>query len=70
MKRLFSVIFVILLCTGTVSAETVLSLDSCRNMAIRNNKSLKIAEANAKAASYNKKSAFANYFPTIDVSGG
>lgn len=58
------------LCVGTVSAETVLSLDSCRNMAIRNNKSLKIAEANVKAASYNKKSAFASYFPMIDVSGG
>lgn len=58
------------LCVGTVSAETVLSLDSCRNMAIRNNKSLKIAETNVKAASYNKKSAFASYFPMIDVSGG
>lgn len=70
MKRFLSVIFAISACFGTASAEAVLSLDSCRNMAIRNNKSLKIAEANAKAASYNRKSAFANYFPTIDVSGG
>lgn len=70
MKRLLSIVFVISLSVGTISAETLLSLDSCRNMAIRNNKSLKIAEANAKAASYNKKSAFASYFPTIDVSGG
>lgn len=70
MRRLLNIIFIMSLCVGTVSAETVLSLDSCRNMAIRNNKSLKIAEANVKAASYNKKSAFASYFPMIDVSGG
>lgn len=70
MKRLLGVIFVILLSSGPVSAETVLTLDSCRSMAIRNNKSIKIAEANVKAAVYNKKSAFASYFPIIDVSGG
>lgn len=70
MKRLLCIVFIISISLVQVSAETVLSLDSCRNMAIRNNKTIRIAEAKAKAASYDRKSAFASYFPTIDVSGG
>lgn len=56
-----------LICTGTVSAQTV-SLDSCRNMALRSNKSLRAADEAIKGAGYSRKSAFSAYLPGIDAS--
>lgn len=46
------------------------SLDSCRNMALRNNKAIRMAEEGIKSAGYEKKAAFAGYLPGIDFSGG
>lgn len=54
---------------ASASAGTV-SLDSCRNMAVRNNKAIKIAQENVKGAGYLKKAAAAAYLPGIDFSGG
>lgn len=42
------------------------SLDSCRNMALRNNKTIRLAEEGIRSAGYEKKAAFANYLPGID----
>lgn len=50
------------------SAQTV-SLDSCRRMAIGNNKNIKVAEENIRGAGYNKKAAFSAYLPSIDFTG-
>lgn len=55
--------------TANAFAESVFSLDSCRSMALKNNKELRIAEEKIKAAGYERKSAFANYLPGIDASG-
>lgn len=46
------------------------SLDSCRSMAVRNNKQMRIAAERIKAAGYQKKEAFAAYLPAIDFAGG
>lgn len=46
------------------------SLDSCRNMALRNNKTIKMAQEAVKGAGYERKSAFAAYLPGIDFAGG
>lgn len=51
------------------SAGTV-SLDSCRSMALANNKNIRVAEANLKGAGYERKAAFASYLPGIDFAGG
>lgn len=51
------------------SAQTMLSLDSCRALAIRNNKELKIAQEKIKAAHYEKKAAFTNYLPKFSATG-
>ncbi|MBO4945454.1 MAG: alkaline protease, partial [Muribaculaceae bacterium] len=48
-----------------VQAQTV-SLDSCRNMAVRNNKAIKMAEEGVIGARYEKKAAFSAYLPGID----
>lgn len=46
------------------------TLDSCRAMAVRNNKQMLIASERIKAAGYQKKEAFAAYLPAIDFAGG
>ena len=50
-------------------ANEPLSLDSCRNMALRNNKTMQIAQERLKAAEYQKKEAFAAYLPGFDFTG-
>lgn len=56
MKRLFG--FLILAAFfSMLHAQRVLSLDSCRNMAIANNKSLLIAKERMRKAHYDRKAA-------------
>ena len=52
-----------------VSAQQPVSLDSCRRMALKNNKQLRIADEKVKGAGYTKKSARGAYFPGIDFTG-
>lgn len=54
------------LCGG---AQQVLSLDSCRALAMANNKELLISQEKINAAHYQKKAAFANYLPKLDATG-
>lgn len=53
-----------------MQAQVAVSLDSCRNMALAHNKSLRIAKAGIEKAEYQKKEAFAAYLPAIDFAGG
>lgn len=46
-----------------------LNLDSCRNLALKNNHELKIAESKIEAAKYTHKAAVTNFFPKISASG-
>ena len=55
---------------ATLYAGGPVSLDSCRNMALRNNKTIRLAEEGIRSAGYEKKAAFANYLPGIDFTGG
>ena len=52
-----------------VGAQQVLSLDSCRALAMANNKELLISQEKINAAHYQKKAAFANYLPKFDATG-
>lgn len=65
MKR----IRLLLLCLCAVEAVSVgaVSLDSCRMMALANNKQLKIADVKVARARYQHKSARAAYLPAIDA---
>ena len=66
MKRFLSII---LLAGITINgfSQRILSLDSCRNLAIQNNKELRIAQEKINAAHYNRKAAFTNYLPKFDI---
>lgn len=50
-------------------ARAAVSLDSCRNMALQNNKLIRMAQENREGASLLKSSAKAAYLPGIDFSG-
>lgn len=59
---LFSFLFFV----NTAFSQTV-SLDSCRRMALRTNKSLKMADEAVRGAEYTKKAAKSAYLPAIDA---
>lgn len=59
-----------LACTcGTVCAQTV-GIDSCRNMALRNNKLIRMADEGVRGAALQRKAAFSAYLPGVDFNGG
>ena len=53
---------------GSATAQTV-SLDSCRSMALRNNKTLRVADEGVRGAALERKAAFSAYLPGIDFNG-
>lgn len=54
--------------TASLNAE-VLSLDSCRALAMRNNKQIEMSQYKVDAANFTKKGALANYFPKMTAAG-
>ena len=69
MKKFFCFIYLTCLMLPT-SAQGILSLDSCRALAVANNKELLISREKINAAHYRKKEAFTNYLPKISATGG
>ena len=69
MKRIFITFVAGLLAVGSARAE-VLTLEQCRQMALENNKAIRMASAEKQAAYYQRKSAFTNYLPKISAAGG
>ena len=64
------ILFFILLCATPAMSQQLLTLDQCRQLAIENNKSLKIATEQERIAYYNKKEALSKFFPEIQFVGG
>lgn len=62
-------ILIFALLVPSLQAGAAVSLDSCRNMAVRNNKTIRMAEENLRGAQYYKKAASAAYLPGIDFTG-
>lgn len=54
----------------SVQAQQTLTLDSCRAMALRNNKALSASRLQLDMARYNKKAAKTKYLPHISALGG
>ena len=68
MKKLF-LLTILLHLTFIVKAQTSLSLDSCRALALTNNKDLLICHEKINAAHYQRKAAFTNYLPNFSATG-
>ena len=68
MKKLF-LLTILLSLTFIVKAQSFLSLDSCRALALANNKDLLISNEKINAAHYQHKAAFTNYLPSFSATG-
>ena len=68
-KKNLAILAVILTATLSLGAQQILTLQECRDMALENNKNLKISQEKVNMANYDKKIAWANYFPTVSAQG-
>lgn len=68
MKRLLILTFLLSI-TFSLKSQSILSLDSCRALAIANNKELLISNEKINAAHYQRKAAFTNYLPNFSATG-
>ncbi len=68
MKKVF-LLTILLSLTFIGKAQTFLSLDSCRALALANNKDLLISNEKINAAHYQRKAAFTNYLPNFSATG-
>lgn len=66
--RRFLLFATLMLVVATIDAQQ-LTLDSCRTLALRNNKQLEITRKKIDVASYERKIAFSNYLPKISLAG-
>ena len=62
-------VWIVAMVLPATAAAQAFSLDSCRNMALSNNKAMQIAKERIKAAEYQKKEAFSAYLPGFDFTG-
>lgn len=70
MKLRFFVLQGVAMSVLVMGASEAVSLDSCRAMALRNNKQMLISKARIEGARYQKKEAKAAYLPALDFIGG
>lgn len=71
MKRLkLTFLIALLLGLPEIQAEPcVMSLDSCRSLAVENNNELRMTDMQRQSAYYNRKSAFTSYLPKVSATG-
>ncbi len=68
LKKVFSII--VLASLSSAASAQVYTLDSCRNLAIGNNKAIRIADETIRGVGYERKAAKAAYLPGLDFNGG
>ena len=68
LKNIISIIA--LAYASTIASAQVYTLDSCRNLAVRNNKTIRVADEAIQGVGYERKAAKAAYLPGIDFNGG
>jgi len=64
-----NIILILAVAATFIPASASVSLDSCRNMAVRNNKTIRMAEENLRSAGYYRDAAKSAYLPGIDFTG-
>lgn len=68
--RKVCILIILLSLTFSIKAQGILNLDSCRALALANNKDLLISNEKINAAHYQRKAAFTNYLPNVSATGG
>ena len=71
MKRLCLIIMIVQVCIASaIQAQTTLTLEECKKMAIENNYDLKNSYLDRQIAEQSRKEAFTSYFPQVEAMGG
>lgn len=70
MRKYSIVVFSAMLLSAHLPAQQVLSLDECREMALRNNKSLAMSRSERDKAMYTRMAAETNYLPKVQAMAG
>lgn len=68
-KSIKFILFFLLAPTVNSFGQQSLTLEQCRNLAIENNKALKVVSEQERVAYYEKKQAYMQYFPKLSASG-
>ena len=68
-RNLAMLLFIMMSIPFGMAASRYLDLDSCRSLAVTNNKDLRTAEMQIQSAQYKRKSAFTNYLPKVSATG-
>ena len=69
MKGTLSLVLLFFGLSSGIQAQRTLNLDSCRTLALSNNKELRMSKEKVNAAHYQQKAAFTNFLPKIDMIG-
>lgn len=69
MKGTLSLVLLFFGLSSSIQAQRTLNLDSCRTLALSNNKELRMSKEKVNAAHYQQKAAFTNFLPKIDMMG-
>ncbi len=70
MKKKYTLCLLLAWAGISASAQTSLSLDSCRALALQNNKELAAARLSVEKSEWDRKAARTNYFPKISLTAG
>lgn len=68
-ERGMAIMLCLLCCMLSANAQSVLNLDSCRNLALRNNKQLNISKLKKEVATNTRKAAHTKYLPKVSANG-
>ena len=68
-KKIILIVFSFLVQMNHLTAQNTLTLNDCREMALKNNKSIKISEERLLSAQEKRKIAFTNFLPNFQASG-
>ena len=69
MKGTLSLVLLFFGLSSGIQAQRTLNLDSCRALALSNNKELRMSKEKVNAAHCQQKAAFTNFLPKIDMMG-
>ena len=67
--RYFVIIIMICFTVNSAFSQTILSLEQCKELALKNNRQAIHAELSVAIAKEQKKEAFTNYFPSVNALG-
>ena len=69
MKKILFTACMLMMAAGAMAQQVTLSLDSCINLAVHNNKDLSLAQMNEQVSTLNRKEAFTHYLPRVEAMG-